>query len=203
MTTSPTHARYRVVALATALGMITYLDRACIATLAPGIVRDLGLSTGTNGLCVHGLPAGLCALRDSHRLVGGSPRHSIRSLTHRAVVVMPDGGDGRRVQLSGHARRPLPVRHGRGGRMAVRGPHVLALDSRSRTRQSPGSLLRRCAPGRRTDADARALAAQLPAVAHDLHLLRLGRIHLGRRLARLVPQRSRRSTRRSTRRSCR
>jgi MFS transporter, ACS family, glucarate transporter len=45
MTTSPTRARYRVVALATGLGMITYLDRACIATLAPGIVRDLGLST--------------------------------------------------------------------------------------------------------------------------------------------------------------
>src|SRR5580765_7384 len=45
MTTSPTRARYRVVALATALGMITYLDRACIATLRPGIVRDLGLST--------------------------------------------------------------------------------------------------------------------------------------------------------------
>jgi len=42
---SPTHARYRVVALATGLGMITYLDRACIATLAPGIVRDLGLTT--------------------------------------------------------------------------------------------------------------------------------------------------------------
>ena len=45
MTTPPTRVRYRVVALATALGMITYLDRACIATLAPGIVRDLGLST--------------------------------------------------------------------------------------------------------------------------------------------------------------
>jgi ACS family glucarate transporter-like MFS transporter len=42
---APTHARYRVVALATGLGMITYLDRACIATLAPGIVRDLGLTT--------------------------------------------------------------------------------------------------------------------------------------------------------------
>ncbi|NUR53596.1 MAG: MFS transporter [Acidobacteria bacterium] len=39
------HARYRVVALATTLGMITYLDRACIATLAPGISRDLGLTT--------------------------------------------------------------------------------------------------------------------------------------------------------------
>src|SRR3954454_13129804 len=41
----PTRARYRVVALVTGLGMITYLDRACIATLAPGIVRDLGLTT--------------------------------------------------------------------------------------------------------------------------------------------------------------
>src|SRR4030095_15659491 len=45
MTTSATVVRYRVVALATGLGMITYLDRACIATLAPGIMRDLGLST--------------------------------------------------------------------------------------------------------------------------------------------------------------
>ena len=43
--TAPTHARYRVVALATGLAMITYLDRACIATLAPGIMRDLALTT--------------------------------------------------------------------------------------------------------------------------------------------------------------
>jgi MFS transporter, ACS family, glucarate transporter len=43
--TTPTHARYRVVALVTGLAMITYLDRACIATLAPGIIRDLGLTT--------------------------------------------------------------------------------------------------------------------------------------------------------------
>ena len=42
---TPTHTRYRVVALTTALGMITYLDRACIATLAPEIIRDLGLTT--------------------------------------------------------------------------------------------------------------------------------------------------------------
>jgi MFS family permease len=40
-----THTRYRVVALATGLAMITHLDRACIATLAPGITRDLGLTT--------------------------------------------------------------------------------------------------------------------------------------------------------------
>jgi len=40
-----THVRYRVVALATGLAMITHLDRACIATLAPGIIRDLSLTT--------------------------------------------------------------------------------------------------------------------------------------------------------------
>src|SRR3954467_1179718 len=45
MISSATRVRYRMVALATGLGMITYLDRACIATLAPGITRDLGLST--------------------------------------------------------------------------------------------------------------------------------------------------------------
>ena len=37
-------ARYRVVALIVALGMITYLDRACISTLAPTISQELGLS---------------------------------------------------------------------------------------------------------------------------------------------------------------
>jgi len=33
------------VTLATCLAIITHLDRACIATLAPGIMRDLGLTT--------------------------------------------------------------------------------------------------------------------------------------------------------------
>ena len=37
--------RYQVVALATCLAIITHLDRACIATLAPGIMRDLRLTT--------------------------------------------------------------------------------------------------------------------------------------------------------------
>ena len=40
----PTRVRYRVVGLVTLLGMVTYLDRACIATLAPDIMRDLSLS---------------------------------------------------------------------------------------------------------------------------------------------------------------
>ena len=38
-------ARYRVVALASALAMVTYLDRAAIGTLAPAIQRDLRLTT--------------------------------------------------------------------------------------------------------------------------------------------------------------
>ncbi|MEO8521628.1 MAG: MFS transporter [Acidobacteriota bacterium] len=39
-----THVRYRVVALASALAMVTYLDRAAIGTLAPQIRHDLGLT---------------------------------------------------------------------------------------------------------------------------------------------------------------
>jgi MFS family permease len=36
--------RYKVVSLAVLLAMVTYLDRACIATLAPNIMHDLQLS---------------------------------------------------------------------------------------------------------------------------------------------------------------
>ncbi len=39
-----TRVRYQVVAMATALAMVTYLDRVCIAKLAPDIMRDLNLS---------------------------------------------------------------------------------------------------------------------------------------------------------------
>ncbi|HBJ82893.1 MAG TPA: MFS transporter [Verrucomicrobiales bacterium] len=41
---SSTRVRYRVVGFMLALGAVTYLDRACIATLSPDIRRDLGLS---------------------------------------------------------------------------------------------------------------------------------------------------------------
>ncbi len=42
--TCPTRTRYLVVACLVALAMVTYLDRACIATLAPQIMRDLDLT---------------------------------------------------------------------------------------------------------------------------------------------------------------
>lgn len=41
---APTRTRYRVVAFAVLLAGITYLDRACIGTLAPDIMRDLSLT---------------------------------------------------------------------------------------------------------------------------------------------------------------
>ena len=40
----PTRTRFVVVGFCVALAVVTYLDRACIATLAPDIMRDLGLS---------------------------------------------------------------------------------------------------------------------------------------------------------------
>ncbi|MFN9915788.1 MAG: hypothetical protein ACK53L_24565, partial [Pirellulaceae bacterium] len=44
MTEAPaTRIRYRVVGFMLALAAITYLDRACLATLQPDIRRDLGL----------------------------------------------------------------------------------------------------------------------------------------------------------------
>src|SRR5476651_1947642 len=40
----PTRARFKVTGLVLALGAITYLDRACIATLAPAISAEFSLS---------------------------------------------------------------------------------------------------------------------------------------------------------------
>jgi MFS family permease len=45
-----TRVRYKVVSMAVLLAMVTYLDRACIATLAPDIMRDLHLDKGQMSL---------------------------------------------------------------------------------------------------------------------------------------------------------
>lgn len=47
---APTRTRYRVVALAVLLAMITYLDRVCISKLAPSIMKDFALSETQMGL---------------------------------------------------------------------------------------------------------------------------------------------------------
>jgi MFS family permease len=41
---TPTNTRYKVLSMCVMLAAITYLDRVCIANLAPHIIRDLGLS---------------------------------------------------------------------------------------------------------------------------------------------------------------
>jgi MFS transporter, ACS family, glucarate transporter len=76
--------RYRVVALIVALGMITYLDRACISTLAPAISQEFSLSKVQMGYvfsafalayAVFEIPTGWFA-----------DRHGTRSVLARIVV---------------------------------------------------------------------------------------------------------------------
>src|SRR4051812_31712935 len=79
-----THVRFRVVALVTALGMITYLDRACIGTLAPLISAEFSLSKVEMGwvftvfalaYAIFEIPTGWFA-----------DRHGTRSVLARIVV---------------------------------------------------------------------------------------------------------------------
>ena len=77
----PRHrVRYSVVAMAVLLAMVTYLDRACIATLAPDIMRDLSLSKDQMSCGLQRVCAGLRGVRDPHRLVG-RPQRTRRVLT--------------------------------------------------------------------------------------------------------------------------
>src|SRR5262249_23010408 len=69
---------------------------------------------------VHGVPARLCGVRDSHRVVGGSARHARGALADRDLVVVLHGGDGRRVQLPDPPDRTFPLRRRRGGRAGGR-----------------------------------------------------------------------------------
>ena len=49
----PTRVRYRVVAMAVLLAMITYLDRVCIGKLAPKIMEEFEPVHGSNELGVR------------------------------------------------------------------------------------------------------------------------------------------------------
>lgn len=73
-----TRTRHRVVAVIVVLGMLTYLDRACIATLVPQITHAFGLSKAqlANVFSIFavsyafcGIPGGWCADRFGTRLV--------------------------------------------------------------------------------------------------------------------------------------
>ena len=61
--TSPSRARYLVVALGVLLAMITYLDRACIATLAPDIQKELSLTKDQMSYVFMRVFSRLCRVR--------------------------------------------------------------------------------------------------------------------------------------------
>ena len=198
--TTTSHARYRVVALATTLAMVTYLDRVAIGTLAPGIRRDLGLTAVEMGWVftafqfAYGLfevPTGRWA-----------DRVGTRSVVARIVIwwSASDHRNGRRVQLSRHAGGAVPVRRRRGRRVAVRRADVLAVDSAQRARTRARHLLRRSSPGRRPDACRHrrrrpagqrvAGHAERDVLARRFRHLRPRRPGVGRGVAVLVPKRS-------------
>ena len=69
----PTRVRYKVVGIATALAMITYLDRVSISTVADHIMRDLSL---TKTQMSYVFSAFALAFRAARPLLGpaGGPR---------------------------------------------------------------------------------------------------------------------------------
>ncbi len=148
--------RYRVVAFAVALAGVTYLDRICISTLAPSIMRDLALTKLEMSYVFSAFAVAYAAVRGAVRVVGRARRHAARADAHRLLVVHLHHRDGVGLELQQHARDPVPLRGRRGGRVAERREDVLALDPRSRARARPGRLLRRRLPRRRPDAGPRA-----------------------------------------------
>ena len=84
-TVPATRTRYRVVAMAGALAMVTYLDRACIGTLAPHIMRDLSLTKR-----VVAIPGDQVEARDGNVYVNGFKIDDIETKPFPRVEVGSD-----------------------------------------------------------------------------------------------------------------
>ena len=120
-----------MVGLAIVLGMITYLDRVCISTLAPFIQRDLRLdddqmsyvfSAFALSYAAFGIPAAAWADQVGMRQAGGD---------RRVVVVVYDVDGGGREPGDDDADSSA-LRGGRSRSLAVGRSDVLAMDSVSR-----------------------------------------------------------------------
>ena len=161
--------------------MITYLDRACIATLAPGITKDLGLTTVQMGyvFTVFQLAYALFEIPTAW----WADRRGTRAVLSRIVLWWSCLTAATGAAFSYPVL--LAVRFLFGVGEAGAWPCVARTFSRwiprARARNRSGSLLRGRASGRRADARARALAAPLPVVARDLRLLRRRRPGVDRR----------------------
>jgi MFS transporter, ACS family, glucarate transporter len=81
---APSRVRFRVAALVVALGMITYLDRACISTLAPAISQELSLSKVQMGYVFSAFALAYAAFEIPTGWF--ADRHGTRSVLARIVV---------------------------------------------------------------------------------------------------------------------
>ena len=148
-----TRARFRVVALATTLAMITYLDRACIATLAPGIMPRSGADRPSRWAASS--PSFSWRTRCSRfRPAWWADRDGTRSVLARIVIWWSASRWPRRAAFSYPVL--LAVRFLFGAGEAGAWPCVARTFSRWIPRRERGTraghLLRRRAPGRRPDA---------------------------------------------------
>lgn len=143
-------ARYRVVAFASALAMVTYLDRAAIGTLAPAIQRDLRLTTVEMGwvFTAFQLASGLFEIPTGR----WADRVGTRAVLARIVIWWSLMTMATAAAVS--YATMLAIRFLFGAGEAGAWPcvaHVLTLDSAARARPRAGHLLLRRAPGGRID----------------------------------------------------
>jgi ACS family glucarate transporter-like MFS transporter len=76
--------RFKVVGWAVALAMVTYLDRACLATLAPDIMRDLGIDKAQMGWVYSAFALAYAAFEIP--TASWADRHGTRRTLTRIVV---------------------------------------------------------------------------------------------------------------------
>ncbi len=170
--------------------MITYLDRACIATLAPGIVRDLGLSTVQMGyvFTVFQLAYALFEIPTAW----WADRKGTRSVLSRIVLWWSFLTAATGAAFSYPVLLAIRFLFGMGEAGAwpcVARTFSRWIPARERGRVQ-GIFFAGRASGRRPDAGSSPLAAPVPLVARDLRLLRGGWSRVDGDLAYLVPQRS-------------
>ena len=186
----PSRTRYGVVALLVALAMVTYLDRACIGTLAPWISADLGLSKDQMGwvfsafalaYAAFEIPTASWADRRGTRLVltriviwwSSFTIATAAAVGHGSLLVIRFlfgiGEAGAWPTAARSFSRWIPSRE----RGTVQG--IFFAGAHLAGGLTPPLVL---------------LLMQFPALALDLHPVRFGRLPVGRLLVRLVSRRA-------------
>ena len=156
-----------------ALAAVTYLDRVCISVVAPSIMRDLNLSTIQMSYVFSAFTLAYAAFEIP--TAWWADRIGSRAVLTRIVLVVVRVHACYRccIQLRQYVDRPVSIRCRRSRGLAECSSRLLALDSGSRARPCTGNILCGRSLIRRTDADPRCVDGDLPALAHDIHCLRV------------------------------